>query len=278
MANPYNNNTWNAWTNKSKEVSFKSTEQAVGDGEHKLGAEYDVKPQGQNVSYDLDILGEKWEVKKLDSDNSFRLGVEVSSNYRQVIDCVTRILEQVLNLETILVNSTVSNQIEQCINDIKTSSGRSTTLLIEGLTKNEVSSSNLDKANKIIEILKKLIITENKKVVLYSSFNGSIKTYDVLTAFNKLEFENISIEDKLNKLNCNLEFYSRLQLTATIKNDILVFKDEPLKEKLNKLVRSVFTDIKLVLVHEQNGYKPITDMNLIYCNRITSGNPRCKLY
>lgn len=106
MANPYNNNTWNAWTNKSKEVSFKSTEQAVGDGEHKLGAEYDVKPQGQNVSYDLDILGEKWEVKKLDSDNSFRLGIEVSSNYRQVIDCVTRILEQVLNLETILVNST----------------------------------------------------------------------------------------------------------------------------------------------------------------------------
>lgn len=235
MINPYNNNTWNAWTNKSKEVSFKSTEQAVGDGEHKLGAEYDVKPQGQNVSYDLDILGEKWEVKKLDSDNSFRLGVEVSSNYRQIIDSVSRVLEQVLNLETILVASTVSNQIKQCINDIKTSSGRSDTLLIEGLRKNEVSSSNLDKANNTIETLKKLIITENREINLYSSFDGSIKTYNVLTAFNKLEFENISIEDKLKKLDCNLEFYSRLQLTATIKNDILVFKDEALKEKLNKL-------------------------------------------
>lgn len=278
MTKPYNNNTWNPWTNKSNHIGFKSTELAVGDGEQKLGAEYDTNPLGQNVSYDLDVLGEKWEVKKLDSDNSFRLGVEISSSYRQIIDSVTRILEQVIDLEEFLIDSVTSQNIKKCIFDIKSNSGRSSTLLIEGLRKNEVSSSNLDKANEIIESLKKIIITENKNVNLFSSYNGTINEYDIITAFKKLEFEDISLENKLEKLDCDLECYSRLQLTTRIKNDILIFKDINLKQKLNELVRSVFTDIKLVLVHEQNGYKPITDMNLIYCNRITSGNPRCKLY
>lgn len=277
MTKPYKNNYWNPWTNKSNSVGFKSTEIAVGDGEQKLGAEYDTIPLGQNVSYDLDILGEKWEVKKLDSDNSFRLGVEVSSSYRIIIDSVTRILEEVIYLEEFLIDSITTKNIKKCILDIKSKSGRSSTLLIEGLRKNEVSSSNLDKANDIIETLKKLTVSENKNVNLFSSFNGTINEYDILTAFNKLEYENISLENKLNKLDCDLEYYSKLQLTSRIKNDISVFKNISLKQKLNELVRSIFTDIKLVLVHEENGYKPITDLNLIYCNRITSGNPRCKL-
>lgn len=277
MNKPYYNNIWNPWTIRSSSVRFKSTEQAVGDGEQKLGAEYDTIPLGQNVSYDLEVLGEKWEVKKLDSDNSFRLGVEISSSYRQIIDCVTRILEQVIDLEAFLIDSVTSDKIKKCIKDIKSNSGRSSTLLIEGLRKNEVSASNLDKANDIIETLKKIIVDENKKVNLFSCFNGIINEYDILTAFKKLEFENISLENKLGKLDCDLEFYSRLQLTSRIENDILIFGDITLKQKLNELVRSVFTDIKLVLVHEHYGYKPITELNSIYCNRITSGNPRCKL-
>lgn len=277
MTKTYNNNVWNPWTEKSENIPFESTEQAVGDGEQKLGAEYDVSPMGQNVSYDLDVLGEKWEVKKLDSANSFRLGVEVSSSYRQIIDSVTRILEQIINLEKLLVDSDTADLIKNCINKIKTTSGQTTTLLIEGLSKNEVSTANLDKADEIIELIKTLTIKVDKKVSLFSSFDGSVIEYDLLTAYHKLSFESISIEDKLLILDCDLDFYNKLLLTAHIGSDISMFNDKSLKEILNQLVRNIFTDIKLVLVQKNKGYKPITNLNKIYCNRITSGNPRCKV-
>ena len=277
MTKTYKNNIWNPWTAKSIDTKFETTEQAVGDGEQKLGVEYGQKPQGQNVSYDLDILGEKWEVKKLDSDNSFRLGVEVSTSYRHIIDSVTRILEQIVNLEEFLEDSETANLIKDSIDKIKSTSGRTTTLLIDGLRKNEVSSANLDKANEVIELIKNLIITENKKVSLYSSYDGSIAEYDLLTAYNKLSFESISIEEKLIILDCDLDFYNRLLLTIHTGKDVSIFKSLSLKEKLNNLVRSIFTDIKLVLVQKDKGYKPVTDLNKIYCNRITSGNPRCKI-
>ena len=213
MKKTYKNNIWNSWTSKSIDTKFETTEQAVGDGEQKLGAEYAQKPQGQNVSYDLAILGEKWEVKKLDSDNSFRLGVEVSTSYRKIIDSVTRILEKIVGLEELLEDSETANLIKDSIEKIKSISGRTTTLLIDGLRKNEVSSANLDKANEIIEQVKSLIITQNKKVSLYSSYDGSIIKYDLLTAFQKLSVESISIEEKLIKLDCDLDFYNKLLLT-----------------------------------------------------------------
>ena len=273
----YKKNQWNSWTEKSKDIPFKSTEIAVGDGEKKLGAEYDTTPLGQNVSYDLDIFNEQWEVKKLDPDNSFRLGVEVASSYRQIIDIVTRILEQSICLEKSLIDSTIGNNIRSCIREIKSqTSGRTQTLLIDGLRKNEVSASNLKKADKIIQTLKKIIIKEQKNISLYSSYDGSKKDYDLLTAFKKLSFEPISIEKKLSILG-NSDFYNRLLLTNAVGNDLMLFKNISLREKLNELVREIFTDIKLVLVHENRGYKPITEMQKIYCNRITSGNPRCKI-
>jgi hypothetical protein len=272
----YINNEWNAWTEKSRNTGFKSTETAVGDGEQKLGVEYNKTPLGQNVSYDLEILGEKWEVKKLDSDNSFRLGVEVASSYRQIINSVTRILEKIISLEQSLIDSTIGNTIKESIRKIKTQSGRTSTLLIEGLRKNEVSSSNLDKADEIIETLKKLIVKENKQIFLYSSYDGTKKGYDVLTAFHKLTLEPISNEKKLSILGSS-DFYNRLLLTNAIGDDFALFYKISLREKLNELVRGIFNDIKLVLVHKEKGYKPITDLEKIYCNRITSGNPRCKI-
>ena len=273
----YKNDEWNPWTIKSESTAFKSSETAVGDGEQKLGVEFGVTPLGQNVSYDLEVLGEKWEVKKLDSDNSFRLGVEVSSSYRQIIDCVTRILEQIIALEESLIDSPLGNLVKDCINKIKSQSGQTSTLLIDGLRKNEVSASNLDKANEIIEDLKNLIVSDNKEINLHSSHDGEKRGYDLSTAFHKLALEPIPTYEKLNLLGGDSDFYNGLLITNAIKSDIALFNDISLRDKLDDLVREIFTDIKLVLVHEDKGYKPITDMSKIYCNRITSGNPRCKI-
>lgn len=270
-------NTWIPWSDKSSHLSFKSTEIAVGDGEQKLAAEFDVKPLGQNVSYDLNVRGERWEVKKLDSDNSFRLGVEVSSSYREIINSVTRIFEQLILIENHLIDSDIGNSIRKVIREIVTTSGRTSTLLITGLKKNEVSSSNLNKANLLIKNIKELKFTENKYIKLYSSYNGKKLNYDYLTAFKKLSLESISIEDKLSVLNCSRDLYNKLLLSNSIADDISYFKDLSLKEKLDNLVRSIFTDTKLVLVHKKLGFKVISDLEKIYCNRITSGNPRCKV-
>ena len=273
----FNNDVWNPWTIKSAAIVFKSNETAVGDGERKLGVEFDATPLGQNVSYDLEINNEKWEVKKLDLDNSFRLGVEVSGSYRQIIDCVTRILEAVIKIEDSLLDSEIGDQVKSCIDKIKSQSGRTSTLLIEGLRKNEVSASNLDKATDIIEELKRLLVTDSKEIELHSSHDGAKRTYELSTAFHKLALEPIPTYAKLNLLGGDSDFYNSVLITNAIKADITLFENSSLKEKLNDLVREIFTDIKLVLVHETMGYKPITDLTKIYCNRITSGNPRCKV-
>jgi hypothetical protein len=277
MKIPNRNNDWSPWTIRSINSPFKSTEKAVGDGEQKLGAEYNIQPQGQNISYDLEVFGEKWEVKKMDSDNSFRLGVEVASDYNKIIESVINVVEKTLKLEGLHGSSKSSNVIKSCIRRIKQNSGRTKTLLLEGLRKGEVSEASLDKANEVIEEVKKIVLIENKKILLYSSYDGSLAEYDLMSAYHKLSFESISINEKLKILDCNLDSYHKVAINSLIGNDISLFKNQSLKEALNGAVRGVFGDVQLVLVHEINGYKMISELDKIFCNRITSGGPRCKV-
>lgn len=271
----YKNDNWNTWTIKSDGIPFKSTETAVGDGEQKLGFEFEVNPLGQNFAYDLEINGERWEVKKLDSDNSFRLGVEVASHYTPIIANVIRVFEKLLYLKNEIIDSQIGEFLRVCILKIENTTGRSTTLLLDGLRKNEVSESNLDKANEIIEDLKGILL-KHGTMSLFSSIDGVKKDYNILDAFKKIIIEEISIEEKI-KLIGDRDIYNRLLVTNLILDDISIFEVNTLREKLNIIIRGVFDNVKLVLVHENNGYKPITNLQSIYCNRITSGLPRCKL-
>jgi len=272
----FNNDTWNSWTKKSKNIPFKTTEKAIGDGEHKLGSEFDVEPLGQNFAYDLYVNGEKWEVKKLDSDDSFRLGVEVATKYTGIISNVIRILEKLVSNKSEILDGKVGNKVRLCLSKIESISGSSKTLLLDGLRKNEVSESNLDKANEIIEDLKKILLVHGK-ISLYSSISGTKKDYEILNAFKKIIIEDITVDEKIQILG-DKDTYNRLLITNLIIDDIMIFDDITLRGKLNLIIREVFQDVNLVLVHENNGYKPIKNLQSIYCNRITSGLPRCKLY
>lgn len=271
----YLNDKWNNWTVKSDDVPFKSTENAVGDGEQKLGFQFDVVPLGQNYAYDLEINGEKWEVKKLDADNSFRLGVEVATHYTPIISNVIRVFENLLSLKNRYLDGEIGIKIKNCISKIETQSGRSNTLLLDGLRKNEVSESNLDKANEIIEELKGIILNKGE-LKLYSSVDGIKRDYQLLIAFKKIIIEDIPIDEKI-KLIGNKETYNRLLITDRILEDLSVFDNSTLREKLNSIIRNVFSNVRLVLVHEKLGFKPISELNTVYCNRITSGLPRCKI-
>lgn len=273
----YQDDVWNTWTQKSNDIPFKSTVKEIGDGEDKLAAEYNTKPLGQNSSYDLHILpDEKWEIKKLDSDNSFRLGVQVSAAYTSIIGNVITIFKKVLNIQSDLLDLESNSQIKLCISKIKNNTTRCKTPLLDGLKKHEVAQSNLIKANDIIETLKNMIIKEKKKISLYSSFDGKKYEYSILDAFKKLSIEPISKQEKIHTFGSK-DMYNRLYLTNTILNDISIFENISLCQTLNNIVRNIFKDIKLVIVHEKYGYKPISKLDKIICNRITGGRPRCKI-
>ncbi|MDO4727876.1 MAG: hypothetical protein Q4B43_02595 [Bacteroidota bacterium] len=223
------------------------------------------------------IYEEKWEVKKLDSDNSFRLGVGVSSYYTPVISNVIRILERVLLIENKLQPSKIKTEFQEIVYEINNKSGNSHTLLLDGLRKNEVSASNLDKANTIIEKLKNISIDGENKMLLFNSFNGKKMEYNFSDSLVKLSVEKIPLEEKI-KLFGSVDNYNKTLIINELKLDLKLFSNQSLRELLDEIVRNIFsTDLKLVLAHEKKGFKPLTNLKNIYCNRITSGLPRCKL-
>lgn len=270
-----NVDNWNTWTVKSLMVPFKSSENSVGDGEQKLGAEFNVEPLGQNFTFDLEVNGERWEVKKLDSDNSFRLGVGIASHYTPIISNVISMFEKLINIKNDLLDCESGAHLKSIIYEIESNNGRSKTRLLDGLRKNEVSESNLDKANDIIEDLKKQIVTRGT-ISLYSSIDGIKKNYSILDGFKKIIIDEKQIEERIRILGDSNK-YNNLLLTNLIYDNISFFNHYTFREILNKIIREVFQNVKLVLVHEDKGFKIISNMDSIYCNRITSGSPRCKL-
>lgn len=266
---------WNPWTSNSVGVNFKSVTKSIGDGELKLGSEFGIKPLGQNFAYDLNLFGEKWEVKKLDSDNSFRLGVEISTDYTKIITSVIRIFESCLSIKSQILDSEMGNFLRSIIGRIESVNGRCSVGLLEGLRKNEVAESNLHVANEVIEDLKGIIVTDGN-IDLFSSIDGKYKTYPIMVAYRKIILENLDLERNV-KLIGDKDIYNRVLISNLIIDEIKIFHNNTLSTSLNQIVRGVFQNTKLVLVHEVLGFKPLSDLNLIYCNRITSGSPRCKV-
>ena len=264
---------WNAWTEKSKDVPFETSQKQYGDGEEKLAAEYNTEPMGQNMSYDIHMpFGEKWEVKKPDSDNSFRLGVEVSIHYTSIVQNVLKICNSMIETKPLLKEDP---ELETLINTITYTSSKCKTSLLKGLYKHEVSNSNLIKASTLIEELKQLSKSlDQQELKLFSSITGTEKSYPILKAYQKLlleDLEPIQIQELLK------ESYNKTVIYHAVSKELESFKDSSLIDQLNKSIRNVFTNNKtLVLVDKNKGYMPLKNLNRIICNRITSGHPRCK--
>lgn len=214
----------------------------------------------------------KWECKKLDSDNSFRIGVEISELYTPIISKIIKIFSNILEIDKQLLG--INSNIKECIDKLRHRNKMCKTLLLTGLKRHEVSHPNLIKANDIIETLKQLIITDNDEIMLFSSFDGKEYLYSLSNAFAKLSLEPISKCDIISKFG--EDKYDRLLLTRAIANDLKMFTEISLCEYLNHIVRSMFKDKKLIFVDEHRGYKPINKLDQIVCNRITTGRPRCK--
>ena len=271
----YKLDSWNPWT-KTNNIPFKSELKAVGDGEAKLGEEFNTEPLGQNNSYDLDVNKEKWEIKKLDEDDSFRLGVSVSTAYNdlrlRVINC-----SMILN---IIKNQLLSERIKKTIikiyEEIETAHGRASHSIVVGLFQNELAETNLNKLNELLENLKDIISIKPEIIEMYSSFDGKKYKYSSLDAVKKINLEDISQDQKLEIFR-DPESYDKNFICSQISEHLEILKNETLKEKLDKIVRGAFQGLRLVLVDEQKGYKPFSTLQSVSCYRITSGAPRCRI-
>ena len=155
---PYKSGCWNKWTEKSKGIKFERDKDKphCGDGELKLGAEFGVKPLGQNSSYDLNVNNEHWEVKKLDKDKSFRLGVSVSLEYRKLFINIYNCFDSLNHIKEKLASDSIKKYLNEIINSFNKSSGNSKTSIANGLLKDEVSETNLIQLDQLIEKLKKI--------------------------------------------------------------------------------------------------------------------------
>ena len=277
---------WNSWTEKSSDEKFDRIGQGIGKGEYKLGAEFDVEPEGQNSStHDLYVMNEKWEIKKLDdNDNSFRLGVKISASYLNIKIKVLNCFNALSKIQDQLVSGIIKEKINKIINSANSKHGRSEKSIIDGLYTNEVSGSNFDKLDELIEELKEITHNIEKEITfrniqeieLYSSYDGKKIIYSTIDAFRKINLEKISKEKKINLFG-DSEFFNKIYIYSELFEDLKLFKDTTFKKKLNKITRDVFNDVRLVLVDKQKGFWPVSNIENIYCYRITHGGPRVRV-
>ena len=164
------------------------------------------------------------------------------------------------------------------LKEVNTAWGQAKTEILAGLYKDEVAESNINKLNNILETLKNTINFNHQIVKIYSSYDGKIYEYKSLDAVRKINLEKISADEKIEIFGSD-EVYDKNLICSQINEELTMLKSKSFKELLDDMVREVFdkNDIKLVEVEEQKGYKIHTTTNKIYCYRITSGVPRCRV-
>lgn len=273
----YELDIWNSWTKKSSGIKFKASKSYLGDGEEKLGKEFDSIPLGQNVSYDLEVGNEKWEIKKLDIDNSFRLGVSISSKYNILLSKIINCLNNLEKIKDELLSEFFQKKIYKIIEQVNSTFGRAKNSILEGLLKNEISEENLNKLNELLEELKAITFFNYQNIEMYSSINGKKYQYSSLDAIKKIKLEDINKDEKI-KFFGGADLYDKNLISSELYDDLEILVDKTLKDELDNIVRGVFDNLRLVAVDKQKGYLPLSTLEKISCYRITSGNPRCKIH
>lgn len=149
------------------------------------------------------------------------------------------------------------------------------TSVIDGFKKHEVSEANLKSANYIIEQLIHINNTyEHHTVKMYSSIDGKLYTYSLLTAYRKCKLESHTYNDIISIFKC-IDMYNYAVIADSLPN-LTYFRTQTLCEQLNDIVRDTFKHKILVFVDKHKGFYPVKNMNMIICNRITQNLPRGK--
>lgn len=208
--NDTNTDIFTPWSNKSKNISFKSNKRGVGNGEEKLAKELGILTQigGQNSTIDL-IHPDMGNISVKDMTNDdCTLGTECCNDMR-------KIFRTIINL-FVCWTIKYKSQCELANNfykEINKKYGSSRTTIIDGIDRLELSKSNLSKLNEILNELKKHKL-KNKYISLESEYIN-----DIITSLNDK-----SLQDMLNE--CIRKEATRMTLIiVNKKKGWLVVKD-----------------------------------------------------
>ena len=259
---PINKNqiVWINWTNKSKDISFKTTIKGVGDGEQKVASELNTNILGQNSDFDMRVFieGNEYEcdVKKLDN-YTFNTGVKGRNALRPIKTKIT----DLLNSFRKMFGSNILTQEEIIILQN-----------FEEVSPDELCVSNIQKLNKLLHLLHK----KREKIILtLPNIQPFIKKDGSIVEMNLFEYYKIclilkqDIPEEFNKFN------DILLLLNDISHEYIINPDE-LYNSLNSLV-SIFSGLKLIFVDEKKGYCILDNISNIKFERITRGHPRFRL-
>jgi hypothetical protein len=251
---------WNTWTDKSLNISFKSTTVGIGDGEEKVARELGTSVLGQNSCYDMkpiiNGIPTECDVKKLDVQNDFNTGVKGRNELRPIKTKIVNLLQSIIAL----IESTIFTSEEKIL--LKS---------FLGISPDELAVGTLKRLNSVVQLLntKREKILESIPIVQpFTDESGPVRmTLDVYYMLcqkmgKPFPSEYSSYEDKLNVLNDMDNSY--------IQNPTL------LNEDLNSLV-NFLKETTLIIVDKNKGYMFISDINRVRFLRITRGHPRFQI-
>lgn len=256
--------SYTQWTEKSREVPFKSSKcgSGIGDGEEKLSHELGIPINGQNSPFDISIelngVETKCDIKKLDAQDDFNTGKDGRDALRPIKTKIAAIIQ-------------LSEDFAK--NVIFTPDEQATLTYIQNTSPDEFAVGTL---NKFAECLK---ILSSKRNAMVSSLPNIMIPFTIDN-----EPIEVSIPDYYNLckkigLKPRPDLHPYIETLETLEKMGHPYIDNPdnFKEDINSLVSKLFTNTKIIIVHEQKGYIILEDISRIKFLRITRGNPRFKV-
>ena len=273
--------TWYPWTTKSKTIPFESKQSGVGHGEYKLASEYDTHIAGKNFSFDfhpnsIHGISKSVEVKTLDKDNSFRIGVTSLSDCTKAIQSVIKIFDAVHIIESKLIyDSELHRYFYQLKQDIFNDPPQKLSLY-KCFMKSEVSVANVQKTETVLESIKtKYNICLNnsfKKHNIYDPIvSGQIRTIDSKSYISILQA--CGYDNQYMKSILNTHYESGI-ITYYL-YEIIDLLNLQFSTIFNNIIHDSLSHVEVVIV-AHDGYKWVKKENICF-NRITNGGLRCKL-
>ena len=251
---------WNQWTDKSKNIPFKSTTAGIGCGEEKVARELETNVLGQNSPYDMkptiNGIPIECDVKKLDTQNDFNTGVKGRDALRPIKTKILLLLESIC----LLSESTI------CISKEKETLKSFTTV-----SPDELAVGTIKKLKSVCEMLnmKRKNILESIPIVQpFTDTTGpvSMTLYSYYTVCEKM---GRSFPEKYSLYKPTLEILNHLE-------NIYIQRPNLLTDDLNNLV-NFLKETTLIVVDEKKGYIVMSDVSRIKFLRITRGHPRFQI-
>jgi len=252
--------SWTAWTDKSTAIPFKSSRTGTGDGEDKVAAEMGTCALGQNSPHDMEFLYNekhtKFDVKKLDKQNDFNTGKEGRDALRPLKHNLATLL---MSIAALSENSFFTHDEQELLGELRS------------VSPDEIASGTLQKLSAICEML------HPKEKALRATL--PTVSFTVLSSTNEMPLD--------------LYYYTCQKLAIPFPEEYRSFEDtililqhmdhkyihqpNTMMEELNGLAQQLFTEVKLIVVDSEKGYRIVTDTNQIKFYRITRGHPRFKI-